>query len=131
MAWRPRADDAAADRAPPMRPSAGAKKPGANFNDRHAGGDESSPDAVEMPAAMPPGAMAEQHATYHPRDALHNTGNAMLSTGMVGAVFAGVQNTLRKQNVGAMGILTRSGGIIALFGAPALNWRGRECWGAN
>ena len=49
----------------------------------------------------------------------------------VGAVIAGVQNTLRKQNVGAMGILTRSGGIIALFGASALNWRGWECWGAN
>jgi len=67
-----------------------------------------------MPAAIAP-AMAEQHATYHPRDALHNTGNAMISTGTIGAVIAGVQNTLRKQNVGAMGILTRSGGVIALF----------------
>jgi hypothetical protein len=55
----------------------------------------------------------------------------MLSTGIVGAVIAGVQNTLRKQNVGAMGILTRSGGVIALFGAQALNWRGWKCWGAN
>ena len=83
-----------------------------------------------MPAAIAP-AMVEQHTTYHPRDALHNTGNAMISTGAVGAVIAGVQNTLRKQNVGAMGILTRSGGVIALFGAPALNWRGWKCWGAN
>lgn len=107
------------------------KRNGANFNDRHAE-DESSPDADadEMPAAIAP-AMAEQHATYHPRDALHNTGNAMISTGTIGAVIAGVQNTLRKQNVGAMGILTRSGGVIALFGAPALNWRGWKCWGAN
>ena len=117
---------------PPLRPSVDAKKRnGANFNDRHGhADDESSPDADEMPAAIAP-AMAEQPATYHPRDALHNTGNAMLSTGIVGAVIAGVQNTLRKQNVGAMGILTRSGGVIALFGAQALNWRGWKCWGAN
>ncbi|KAJ4412734.1 hypothetical protein N0V91_000496 [Didymella pomorum] len=59
--------------------------------------------------------MAEQQPTYHPRDALHNAGSAALQTTAVGAVIAGVQNTLRKQNVGAMGILTRSGGVIALF----------------
>ncbi|KAF1929046.1 NADH-ubiquinone oxidoreductase 213 kDa subunit [Didymella exigua CBS 183.55] len=59
--------------------------------------------------------MADQHPAYHPRDALHNTGSVMFQTTIVGAVVAGVQNTLRKQNVGAMGILTRSGGVIALF----------------
>lgn len=61
-------------------------------------------------------AMADQHVTFHPRDALANTANTTLQTTAVGAVVAGVQNTLRKQNVGAMGILTRSGGIIALYG---------------
>ncbi|CAN9088220.1 hypothetical protein AA0113_g2223 [Alternaria arborescens] len=59
--------------------------------------------------------MADQHVTFHPRDALSNTASTTLQTTAVGAVVAGVQNTLRKQNVGAMGILTRSGGIIALY----------------
>ncbi|KAF2033265.1 hypothetical protein EK21DRAFT_98282 [Setomelanomma holmii] len=54
--------------------------------------------------------------TFHPRDALANTASTSLQLTAIGAVIAGVQNTLRKQNVGAMGIITRSGGIIALFG---------------
>jgi hypothetical protein len=61
--------------------------------------------------------MADQHATFHPRDALANTLTTTLQTTAIGAIIAGAQNTLRKQNVGAMGIITRSGGIIALFGA--------------
>lgn len=60
--------------------------------------------------------MADEHATYHPRDALANTASTALQTTVIGAVVAGVQNTLRKQNVGAMGIMTRSGGLIALYG---------------
>jgi hypothetical protein len=60
--------------------------------------------------------MADQ-LTFQPRDTLANTGSTTLQLTAVGAVIAGVQNTLRKQNVGAMGILTRSGGVIALFGA--------------
>ncbi|KAF1362435.1 hypothetical protein EJ07DRAFT_106916 [Lizonia empirigonia] len=61
--------------------------------------------------------MADQQPTYHPQDALANTGNAMLQSTAIGAILAGVQNTLRKQNVGAMGIITKSGGTIALFAA--------------
>ncbi|KAF9701639.1 hypothetical protein EKO04_000734 [Ascochyta lentis] len=75
---------------------------------------ESSQD--EIATAIPP-AMADQQPTYHPRDALSNTGSSMLQTTAIGAVIAGVQNTLRKQNVGAMGVLTKSGGTIALFAA--------------
>ncbi|RAR01662.1 tubulin folding cofactor c [Stemphylium lycopersici] len=59
--------------------------------------------------------MADQHTTFHPRDALANTTSTTLQTATAGAIIAGVQNTLRKQNVGAMGIFTRSGGIIALY----------------
>ncbi|KAL5114378.1 hypothetical protein ACEQ8H_007727 [Pleosporales sp. CAS-2024a] len=59
--------------------------------------------------------MADQTPSYHARDALANTAKTTLQTTAVGAVVAGVQNTLRKQNVGAMGIFTRSGGIIALY----------------
>ncbi|KAF1839590.1 NADH-ubiquinone oxidoreductase 213 kDa subunit [Decorospora gaudefroyi] len=58
--------------------------------------------------------MAEQ-PTFRSRDALSNTASTTLQTTAFGAIVAGVQNTLRKQNVGAMGILTRSGGIIALY----------------
>jgi hypothetical protein len=65
--------------------------------------------------------MASHDDTYHPRDTLANTANTTLQLSVAGAVVAGVQNTLRKQNVGAMGIITRSGGIIALFGACRLD----------
>ena len=61
--------------------------------------------------------MAPSDATFHPRDALANTASTTLQLATAGALFAGVQNTLRKQNVGAMGIITRSGGIIAVFSA--------------
>lgn len=84
----------------------------------------------EIATAIPP-AMADQHATYHPQDTLANTGNAMLQTTAVGAVLAGVQNTLRKQNVGALGIITKSGGTIALFGAQTLNRGILKLSGAN
>ena len=67
-----------------------------------------------------PLAMAQQQATFHPRDTIGNTGSTVLQTADVGAIIAGVQNTLRKQNVGAMGIITRSGGIIALYGVWTL-----------
>lgn len=110
---------------PPMRPSAPRHAP--NFNDVPAHV-ESFQD--EIPAAIPP-AMADQQPTYHPRDALHNTGNAMIQTTLVGAVIAGVQNTLRKQNVGAMGIITRSGGVLALFGAQIPNWQFAKSCAAN
>ncbi|KAF2849314.1 hypothetical protein T440DRAFT_426957 [Plenodomus tracheiphilus IPT5] len=60
--------------------------------------------------------MADHPPTFHPRDALSNTASTALQTTAAGAIIAGVQNTLRKQNVGAMGIITRSGGLIALYG---------------
>ena len=61
--------------------------------------------------------MANHDEVFHPRDTLANTGKIGLQMSVAGALFAGVQNTLRKQNVGAMGIITRSGGIIAVFSA--------------
>ncbi|PSN62553.1 hypothetical protein BS50DRAFT_531868 [Corynespora cassiicola Philippines] len=59
--------------------------------------------------------MAGDSETYHPRDALANTASTTLQTTAVGAIFAGIQNTLRKQNVGMTGIISRSGGIIAVY----------------
>lgn len=67
--------------------------------------------------------MADHETTYHPHDTLANTTNVTLQMAFAGTIFAGVQNTLRKQNVGAMGVFTRSGGIIALFGAFQLRQR--------
>jgi hypothetical protein len=82
--------------------------PAADFNNVYRASKTTSPP--NSPA------MADQHATFHPRDALANTANTTLQTTAAGAIIAGVQNTLRKQNVGAMGIFTRSGGTIALYG---------------
>lgn len=66
--------------------------------------------------------MTDSHETFHPRDTLSNTATTTLQTTAAGALLAGVQNTLRKQNVGAMGIITRSGGTIALFGASTTSF---------
>ena len=70
-------------------------------------------------STSPSPAMADQQPTFRPRDTLSNTASTTLQTTVVGTLIAGVQNTLRKQNVGAMGIITRSGGIIALYGGWA------------
>ncbi|KAF2278385.1 uncharacterized protein EI97DRAFT_465694 [Westerdykella ornata] len=59
--------------------------------------------------------MAKPPEHFHPHDTLANTARTTLQTGIGGAFMAGAENALRKQNVGAMGIITRSGGIIALF----------------
>ena len=76
-----------------------------------------SAHSQRRPYHQTPDVMADQHAPFHPHDTLANTASTVLQTTAVGAIIAGVQNTLRKQNVGAMGIFTRSGGIIALYGA--------------
>ncbi|KAF2011766.1 hypothetical protein BU24DRAFT_288783 [Aaosphaeria arxii CBS 175.79] len=55
----------------------------------------------------------EEH--YTPRDTLAATSRTTLQTTAFGALVAGVQNALRKQNVGASGIITRSGGVIAVY----------------
>ncbi|KAH7393974.1 hypothetical protein DE146DRAFT_660427 [Phaeosphaeria sp. MPI-PUGE-AT-0046c] len=75
--------------------------------------------------------MADQTPSYHPVDALANTASSTLQTTAVGAVIAGVQNTLRKQNVGVMGIVTRSGGIIALFAGVGATYQFTKDASAN
>lgn len=76
-------------------------------------------------------AMADQHATFHPKDTLANTGKVTFQTGLIGAIVAATQNTLRKQNVGVMGVFTRSGGLIALYGAYTCNCSSIELGEAN
>ena len=63
--------------------------------------------------------MADQDDNYRPVDTLANTASSTMQMGLLGAVLAGSQNALRKQNVGTMGIFTRSGGLIAAFGTKS------------
>lgn len=58
----------------------------------------------------------EEHA-FHPKDAIAYTMKATFQVGGAGALVAAIQNTLTRQNVGAMGFLTRFGGTTATFGA--------------
>ncbi|EMF08676.1 NADH-ubiquinone oxidoreductase 213 kDa subunit [Sphaerulina musiva SO2202] len=55
--------------------------------------------------------------SYHPRDAVGSTIKATLTTGTGGAFVSAIQNTLTKQNVGAWGVFTRTGGTVATFAA--------------
>ena len=53
---------------------------------------------------------------YLPKDSVTLGLDAAGRSATVGLVVAAVQNTLGKHNHGAMGIVTRSGGVIAMFG---------------
>jgi hypothetical protein len=53
---------------------------------------------------------------YQPKDAVTAAIKTTLLTGGVGLFASAVQNTLQKQNVGPWGVITRTGGTIALFG---------------
>lgn len=53
---------------------------------------------------------------YSPKDAITLGFSAAGTSAVVGTVVSAVQNTLAKHNYGALGILTRSGATIALFG---------------
>lgn len=66
--------------------------------------------------------MAEQKA-YQPKDTIQASAKATLYTGSAGLLFAAVQNTLTRQNIGALGVFTRFGGSIGLFGLPSTHWQ--------
>lgn len=53
---------------------------------------------------------------YHPKDAISAATKATMLTGGVGLFAAAVENTLRKRNVGPLGVFVRSGGTIGIFG---------------
>lgn len=62
---------------------------------------------------------AEGHlpsAGFEPKDALGAAIKATMVTGAAGTFISTIQNTLTKQNVGAFGIFTKTGGTIAVFG---------------
>lgn len=53
---------------------------------------------------------------YQPKDAVGATIKATMITGTAGTFVSAIQNVLAKQNVGAFGVFTRTGGTIAVFG---------------
>lgn len=57
------------------------------------------------------------HEDYHPKDAVGGAIRATMATGTAGAFVSAIQNTLTKQNIGAWGVFTKTGGTIATFGA--------------
>ncbi|KAJ5732616.1 hypothetical protein N7493_004097 [Penicillium malachiteum] len=59
----------------------------------------------------------EEDHSYHPKDAISAATKTTLLTGTVGLMGSAVQNTLARRNVGALGVLTRSGGTIGIFAA--------------
>ncbi|KAK1965224.1 Tim17/Tim22/Tim23 family protein [Colletotrichum eremochloae] len=59
--------------------------------------------------------MAGDDDVYHPKDAIKDSIKASLALGGAGFFIAAVRNALQKQNVGAMSVFTRSGGIIAVM----------------
>ncbi len=61
----------------------------------------------------------DEQTAYQPKDTIQASTKATLFTGGAGLLFAAVQNTLTRQNIGALGIFTRFGGTIGLFGLPS------------
>ncbi|EXF73998.1 Tim17/Tim22/Tim23 family protein [Colletotrichum fioriniae PJ7] len=59
--------------------------------------------------------MAGDHDTYHSKDAIKAAISSSAALGGAGFFIAAVHNALQKQNVGAMSVFTRSGGIIAVM----------------
>ena len=68
--------------------------------------------------------MSSQDDSYHPQDAVGQTLPATMIAGTAGLLASAVKNTLTKENVGPMGIFTRTGGHIALFGMENLRTSG-------
>ncbi|KAF7845706.1 hypothetical protein BT93_L1079 [Corymbia citriodora subsp. variegata] len=67
--------------------------------------------------AAPPPQQDQIEDVYQPKDAIGATIKATLVTGAAGTFISAIQNTLTKQNVGAFGVFTRTGGTIAVFAA--------------
>ena len=60
--------------------------------------------------------MAAEEEPYRPKDAISQSIQGTLIVGGAGLLISAVQNTLAKQNVGAWGIFTRTGGTVGTFG---------------
>ncbi|TID14435.1 Threonine-tRNA ligase [Venturia nashicola] len=72
----------------------------------------------------------QEHA-FHPKDAIAYTMKATFQVGGAGALVAAIQNTLTRQNVGAMGFFTRFGGTTATFAAMGASYAFASTVSAN
>ncbi|KAF2459646.1 NADH-ubiquinone oxidoreductase 213 kDa subunit [Lineolata rhizophorae] len=61
--------------------------------------------------------MASEEQPYQPRDVIDRTIKAVMVVGGAGTVLSAIQNSLTRQNVGALGFITRTGGTIGTFAA--------------
>jgi len=64
----------------------------------------------------------EHEGLYHPKDAISITTETTLIVGGFGALLAAIRNTLARQNVGAMGVVTRFGGTTGVFAAMGASY---------
>jgi FtsH-binding integral membrane protein len=63
------------------------------------------------------GDLVEQdEEVYEPQDAIAKFTQSAVIVGSAGLLLSAVQNTVAKQNLGAMGIVTKFGGTTAMFG---------------
>ena len=62
----------------------------------------------------------EDKPMYKPKNALSDLVSVGVIMGATGLTLSGVQNALTRQNIGAWGVFTRTGGTIVLFGTPRL-----------
>ena len=60
--------------------------------------------------------MATEEVQYQPKDAISTTINAALIVGGAGLFTSAVSNSLARENVGPLGIITRTGSTITTFG---------------
>jgi hypothetical protein len=60
--------------------------------------------------------VAQEEEQYHPKDALGSAIKATAITTGAGLFVSTIQNTLTKQNHGAMGAFTKFGGTTAVYG---------------
>ncbi|KAL4797231.1 hypothetical protein BDV19DRAFT_359182 [Aspergillus venezuelensis] len=68
---------------------------------------------------------------YHPQDTIARTFKTTGLTGFVGLFASAVQNTLAKQNLGAWGVVTRSGGTIGIFASMGATYEFVKTSSAN
>ena len=59
---------------------------------------------------------SEDEATYQPKDAIGRAIESSLIMGAAGLTVSAIRTSLVRENIGAWGVLTRGGGIVAIFG---------------
>ena len=66
--------------------------------------------------------ISSRDEVYHPQDAIGNGIRSATFLGGAGLFISAVQNSIAKQNVGTFGVISRTGGSVALFGMCGI-WR--------